>query len=403
MALRESRIKTLLLSLVYPSRASYYNDWRDAFTSHPAFDCTELNILGLAPDVLARHLGAADAIITLHSCNADTLDYFATVAPVLGERRRGRLLSFVGNEYNSPYFSVPERTRLLGIARADVVATQLLQEAGAYLYGSIGARVVAVPHALNPNAFKPGPAAGARSIDIGVKGYRYPAFLGDDDRNRFLASLSATGPEHGLKVDISEDKRLGRAEWADFLGQCRGTVSTEAGSWFIAPNDEFIGRIAAYLRERHTGLVISNDSWLRRAARHLPSPVKSLLWAVTKHGPVKFEVTNDNAVPFDELYERFFRDTPRPSAYGKAISSRHFDAIGTKTCQIMLRGRFNDILVANEHYIAVDPDHGNVADALRRFNDVSQRRRITENAYELVLSGHTYAHRAAFVHRLLTE
>ena len=140
----QSRIRTLLLSLTYPNRVSYYDDWRDAFTSHPSFDCTERNILKISPNTLTRHLDEYDAIIVLHSCNSDTLEYFRKIAPILGQRRGGRLVSFVGNEFNSPYVSMPERTRLLRDARCDIVATQLLQEAGSYLYGSSGARVLSV-------------------------------------------------------------------------------------------------------------------------------------------------------------------------------------------------------------------------------------------------------------------
>ena len=68
-----------------------------------------------------------------------------------------------------------------------------------------------------------------------------------------------------------------------------------------------------------------------------------------------------------QLHERFFRDTKRPPNYCKAISSRHFDAIAAKTCQIMQRGRFNYILDADKHYIAIEADFSNVEDAESRF------------------------------------
>src|SRR6516162_857657 len=80
---------------------------------------------------------------------------------------------------------------------------------------------------------------------------------------------------------------------------------------------------------------------------------------------------------------RFFAGRPCCPVYSKCISSRHFDAAGTGTCQILLRGRYNDILAADEYYIALDPDLGNVDEAIARFRDPIERRRIAGAAYTL--------------------
>jgi hypothetical protein len=394
-----STARLLILTLTYPHRASYYDDWRDAFVSSRSFDSRTLNILDVTPATLARALDATDAIVMLHACNSDTLDYLRPIAPVLRDRRRAKLLTFVGNEYNSPYLSTVERSRLFREARCDIVATQLLEEAGTFLYGETGARIISVPHALNPEAFPAGPPHDRRRLDLGVKGYRYPAFLGDDERNRMIAYFQEHAARYGLTVDISEDRRLDRSGWAAFLGDCRGTISTETGSWYLERNDALIGRIHAYLKTKRSGVVISNESPLRRLGRRLPMPIKSVLWSILKRGPIRFEILDDLNTPFAELDELFFRSATRAPVYGKAISSRHFDAIGTRTCQIMLEGRFNDILTANEHYIAVAPDFANIDDAVTQFKDSSLREQIAATAYEHVMSGHTYAHRVEQVRR----
>lgn len=392
-------VRLLILTLAYPHRASYYDDWRDAFTSSPRFSSRVLNILDLRAADLARALDEVDAVVMLHACNSDTLDYLRPIVPTLAARRRAKLLTFVGNEYNSPYLSTIERVRLFREARTDIVATQLLLEAGQFLYGGTGARVISVPHALNPSVFKPGGDHATRRLDIGVKGYRYPAFLGDDERNRMIAWFQANADRVGLDVDISEDRRLDRAGWADFLADCRGTISTETGSWYLEQDDALIGRIHAYLKSKRSGVVIGNDTFVRKLARRLPVSVKSMLWTALKRGPVRFEILDDFNTPFAELEERFFRDAARAPVYGKAISSRHFDAIGTKTCQVMLAGRFNDILTANEHYVAIAPDFSNVEEAVARFKDADMRRQIVDRAHDHVMSGHTYAHRAEQVWR----
>jgi Glycosyl transferases group 1 len=393
-------IKTLICTLIYPNRASYYDDWCDAFVDHPRFDCSVANIIGMKPKDLAKQIEDFDAIIMLHACNSDTLDYLKPLAPVLGQRKRARLVTFVGNEFNSPYVSMTERTQLFAQSRCDLVATQLLQEAGDYLYSASGARVIAMPHALNPAVFRPGP--GTRAIDIGVKGYLYPPYLGDDDRNRFLNHFACEHGRWDLKVDVSVDKRLVREDWAKFLRACHATITTETGSWYIAPDDELIGRVYAYLDGKRKGPVIRNSNPLRRMARMLPSALKGAIWEVLKHGPVRFEVLDDYNTPFEELDELFYRHVPRAPVYSKAISSRHFDAIGSTTCQIALRGRFNDILVADEHYLAVDADYGNIDEVIDRFRDRQQRDAITVRALDHVMTGHTYRHRVDDMFEILS-
>ena len=104
---------------------------------------------------------------------------------------------------------------------------------------------------------------------------------------------------------------------------------------------------------------------------------------------------------YQKIHKQFFSDRPRPTIYGKCISSRHFDAIGTKTCQIMFPGRYNDILEADRHYLAIDQDFSNLDDVLERFADEGVRTAITELAHAHVLAGHTYEHRMRQIESLL--
>jgi hypothetical protein len=78
---------------------------------------------------------------------------------------------------------------------------------------------------------------------------------------------------------------------------------------------------------------------------------------------------------------------------GKCISSRHFDAIGTETCQILLPGRYNDLLESDVQYLALERDFSNVEDVLARFRDDDTRLRMVRDARAWALDGHTYAHR----------
>ncbi len=142
---------------------------------------------------------------------------------------------------------------------------------------------------------------------------------------------------------------------------------------------------------------------IHAASRRLPYRIKSWLRASAKFSPVRHEAIDDGGVSFAEIDEHFFAGRPRCPAYSKSISSRHFDAAGTGTCQILVRGRYNDILTADEHYIPLEPDLGNVEEAVARFSDPAERRRITDAAYALVHDRHTYRHRIATLHDMISS
>ena len=127
-----------------------------------------------------------------------------------------------------------EKIALLADLQADWILTQLPLEAGEWLYaGCAGARIAAVPHALEPAVFQPRNGNAERDIDIGVRSARYTPYLGDNDRNRLLEHFANARFEPPLRVDVSTEQRLPREGWAAFLNRCRGTVATEAGSWYL--------------------------------------------------------------------------------------------------------------------------------------------------------------------------
>lgn len=391
--MRESRIRLLVLYAQYTTRLSYYDDWLDAFTSHAEFETNSINIVGADATLARAALDAVDAVVLLHSTNGDTTEYLEPFVSMLADRRVP-LLSFVGNEVNLPGSPISAKRRLFGRIRPDWIATQLLEEAGRFLFGDVAEKsVVAIPHALNPAAFRPKRGLDDRPTDVGARLSRYLPHLGDDERNRLADAFIRLGSEGRLTVDIS-DSRLDRDGWAEFLNSCRGTIATESGSWFLERDDETVNAIRAYVRyHAGRGIVIANDSPLRKLGHKLPWWLRSMLRRVLRAGPVRHEALVNEQIPFDEIYARFFAGRKPAPVYGKCISSRHFDAIGTQTCQIMFRGRFNDILQADRHYLALADDFSNLDHVLRRFADLSVRQQIVEDAFTYVISAHTYAHR----------
>ncbi len=401
--MRESRIRLLILYAQYTDSLSYFDDWLDAFKDYEGFETRVVNIVTADTTALRTRIDGVDAVVLLHSTNGDTTDYIEPFTSVLADRRVP-LLSFVGNEVNLPGSPISAKRRLFKKIRPDWIATQLLEEAGRFLFGDVAEKsVIAVPHALNPDVFRPTRGIDERQTDIGTRLSRYPPHLGDDDRNRLAETFARLGARGRLKVDIS-DARLDRAGWSDFLNQCRGTIATESGSWFLERDDATVDAIRAYVRqESPRGLIIANDSSLRKFGHKLPWQLRVVLRRMLRSGPIRHEALVNEQLSFDEIHRRFYAGRKRAAVYGKCISSRHFDAIGTKTCQIMFRGRFNDILEPNRHYIALADDFSDLEEVLRQFSDVSVRRAIADEADSHVAASHTYFHRMGQVSQILSS
>jgi Glycosyl transferases group 1 len=401
--MRESRIRLLTLHAQYTDKLSYFADWLDAIRQYPGFDVVAIDIVPSGSSRrIRRAIGEVDAVVLLHSTNGDSITYLDRHVPILANRRVP-LITFVGNEVNLPGFTIAGKRRVFNAIRPDWVATQLLEEAGQYLFGDIATHgIVAIPHALNPSVFRPIGNPDTRPIDIGSRVMRYIPHLGDNDRNRIADAFVKIGCERRMKIDISND-RFDRCGWANFLNLCKGTISTEAGSWFLEKDDAAVQAIRRYVYEQASGILISNDSRLWPVAHALPSRVRRRVKRILSAVGVgfRYETLVNEVQSYADIHSRFFKDKPRPPVYGKCISSRHFEAIGTKTCQIMFRGRFNDILKPDQHYIALNHDFSNLEDVLVRFFDPAQRRAIVEEANAHVMDAHTYAHRMHLLYDVL--
>jgi spore maturation protein CgeB len=106
-----------------------------------------------------------------------------------------------------------------------------------------------------------------------------------------------------------------------------------------------------------------------------------------------YETEHPNAT-FEEVYRLFFENYANPVS-GKIISPRHFDAAGCMTFQILIEGRYNDILEPFLHFYPLRRDISNAAEVIDFMRDAKAQQRIAEAALEHVLGRHTYTHRVA--------
>jgi hypothetical protein len=383
------KINTLVCHVAYPSRMSYVEDWLDAFTEHKALNIFPVNLYSKSAFAqIKEKIRVVDLIVLLHSCTADSLLYLKPIIPLLKDRKC-KLVSFVGNELNMPHIPLSSRIEVLRDIGADYVATQLLEEAGKWLYQSLNTRVISIPHALNPAAFKVKNSFPHRKISIGVRGHRYPPYLGDNDRNRIVEYF--TKFPH---TDICFDSQLSRPKWAEFLNNCRATVTTESGSWYLERDDHTVMQIYKDTIKKDARFILARDKSSLKFLNSLPFSLKQFLKKVMKFLPVvdeAFLLTQQNN--FDDIYKKYFKNIPPCPVYSKAISSRHFDAIGCGTLLVALKGRYNDILTANQHYIELMPDCSNDLEILSKIEDGSYCERMARDTLEYVLALHTHRHR----------
>lgn len=329
--------------------------------------------------------------------NGDTLEY---LNPFLGalKNRQGKLVSFVGNEVNLPTIGMAAKIKNLQEIEADFIATQLLEEAGQWLYEDcIKSQVISLPHALNHKVFFSKNIFEERKIDIGTRSARYGVYIGDNDRNNIIQFFHHNAHLLNLNVDLGLDtnspKRFNRQEWADFLSSCKATLSTEAGSFYLEKDDTLVKNIQKFLKKESTKIVLPHETPIRKVYRKIvPSFIRRTVISLLQNQLV--EVDNiDQDCNFNDVYEKFFSVTKKAPVYTKAISSRHFDAIGTKTLHIMYPGRYNDILIPGKHYFELKPDHSNIDELIDLLKDHKQVAKITDLTLEHTLSKHTHKNR----------
>lgn len=164
--------------------------------------------------------------------------------------------------------------------------------------------------------------------------------------------------DFGLETDIStrsEDALLGNA-WFEFLLRCRYTIAIEGGASILDRDGSLRVRTEAYL---------------------------------DKHPQASFEEVERTCFP------------GRDGELGyMAISPKHLEACATRTCQILVEGDYNGILVPGEHYIELKRDYSNLDQVLSDVRHDHLRSQITEKAYRDIVASGKYSYRA-FVEEVL--
>lgn len=195
-----------------------------------------------------------------------------------------------------------------------------------------------------------------RDIDIGYRAFHAPAWLGRQGRLKTAVAevVGSAARERHLTVDVStraEDTLYGD-DWLRFQGRSRYTLGVEGGASVLDRDGAIRARTEAY---------------------------------VGAHPDASFEEIEAACFPG--------RDGELALA---AISPRHLEACAARTCQVLVRGRYNGILEADRHYLALEPDLSNLDDVLDAIARDDRREDIVAAAYEDVVASGRYTY-AAFV------
>jgi len=325
---------------------SYVLDWKEALCESPQLDVKVCNISNLV-EYFRCLRGICDypLIIILHSAIGDDVSILLKTAEWF-KNRRGKLVVFIGNEYNL----MADKIKFIRTVEADYICSQLPLEAASWLYADCSkSKVLAIPHGLNPKLYSPDPYS-SRTVDIGFIGQLYHIIVGDMERTNLVEFFLKNAKALGMSCDI-RTQRVPRMEWTKFLRRCKGVLGAESGTYYLDRTGRIIEEVRKYIK--------------------------------------CYPKTS-----FEEVYKLFFRNEATLVS-GKAISSRNFEPIGTKTCQILMEGYYNGILTPGEHYISVKRDLSNMDEVIYRFKDEDYRNKMVEQAYQYVMDNHTYQHRVS--------
>ncbi len=339
---------------------SYYTDWKNGFIRHPqltmdVLDIQDFRFLKSSFRLRNRY----DLIVFAHSVFTGLLHTrrLPLLKAILA-RVRGPRVFFLSNEFRN-LDHMPQMAETLG---ARWIISQLNLEDAKVLYKPHwNHRILSLSYGFDPDVFKPTKPAAERPIDVGFRGDYYPPYVGHDDRDLLLDQFkAAVQNKNGVRTDIEVGQRFKHLEWAAFLNECRSLLGHEAGATRI-DSDENIRHFVNAQQRRLT-----------------PNHFRKLLLTMRETGV------------FD----------PPPS--GRIAAPRNFEAMGTKTVQILLPGRYNDLLEPNVHYIELQRDFSNLDRVLETLFDESAYNKIAERAYQDGLAYHTYEKRVTeLLHQVL--
>jgi hypothetical protein len=163
-----------------------------------------------------------------------------------------------------------------------------------------------------------------RPIDVGYRAWKSEPWLGRHGMlKRIIAEETLRRNEHfGLRLDVSVEAGdvIHGDAWYRFLGSCKATLGVEGGS-----------------------SILDRDGTIRQRTHEY----------LLREPDATFDEVEAHCFPESDGSLRLF-----------CLSPRHLEAAATGTAQLLIEGRYNDLLKPEEDYYPVQADLSNLCDAL---------------------------------------
>jgi hypothetical protein len=371
---------------------SYLDQWKSAWLNAS----TKSEVFNLAQSGSLKKLSSKirqfDLIVVLHTVTADSNSWLEKLSK-LSDRNRAAMVMFIGNEFSSPFLSTEKRLDLISQISPEFIASQLPIDSAKWLYERIGSKVIAAPPGMPVLSINN--SSTSHDLDLGFRGFRYPWYLMDNERNNIVDQVIDVFKNRNLAVDVSHEKRLNSSEWFDFLSRSRFTVSSEAGAKYIFRDDQIWNPVKEYFATEKKFSALENDVGGMSLLRRLPAPLKSILKKFLSNlGLNQGSLYKPDSKELEKLISLVDLEKYE-SRNGKCISSRHFDAIAAGTWQILAPGKYNDLLVPNIHFTP----YGNPNDLRSLIENEVSRKSLSIQAFDDLSQNHSYGTRVNTVLR----
>lgn len=192
-----------------------------------------------------------------------------------------------------------------------------------------------------------------RPIDVGYRTHPTSFWLGRHAMQKEIMGNVVLGraKQKGLSVDIStrsEDTIPGN-DWYRFLLRCKYQLGVEGGASILDWDGTFRKRTDEYL---------------------------------SQHPQASFEEVEKECFPGVDGSLKLY-----------AISPRHFECCITRTCQVLIEGYYDGVLLPGKHYIELKRDYSNLEEVLDIIAEDELRGEITTRAWQDIVESGKYSYR----------
>jgi hypothetical protein len=186
-----------------------------------------------------------------------------------------------------------------------------------------------------------------RPFDVVYRATTLPYWFGSHGRLKRLVGdeAAAAAARRGWAADVSTTSVITGRAWFEHLASGRAVVGSESGSSVLDRRGE-IRRGVEQILEENPGATFE------QVAAQMPAG-----WDGT------------------------------PLA---ALSPRHLEAAMTRTPQVLVRGGYSGVLAADRHYVPVEPDLSDLADALATALEPAVGRRLADAAWDELVESDAY-------------